>query len=106
MKSDPLPEEEETYGHYIIRLAGYKHDELVKLVGTEDPFVLNYIDYLQDLRMKELRVRLKALDSMVGKKARERAALKAEVARLEARVQRLIDRSSPSHEPKSVLDHR
>jgi hypothetical protein len=37
-------------------------------------------------------------------KARERATLKAEVTRLEARVQALLDRYNPSHEPKSVAE--
>lgn len=37
-------------------------------------------------------------------KARERAALKAEVARLETRIQALLDRYPPSHEPKSVAE--
>jgi hypothetical protein len=34
----------------------------------------------------------------------QRVALKAEVARLEARVQALLDRYKPPHEPKSVAE--
>jgi hypothetical protein len=37
-------------------------------------------------------------------KARERAALKAEVRDLETRIQALLDRYPPSHKPKSVAE--
>jgi FtsZ-binding cell division protein ZapB len=60
-------------------------------------------------RLAELLQGDTGLKDLVGRnyheqKARERAALKAEVACLQERIQALLDRYKPSHEPKSVAE--
>jgi hypothetical protein len=81
-------------------LAYYPHERRAEVITqallayTRGVTVTNGTDSPKDLADRNHR----------EQKAEQRAALKAEIACLETRIQALLDRYPPSHEPKSVAE--